>query len=284
MIIKSVLKNYKPTTPSLRATVTLSRVNGSGVSSKNKPFKKLTVGLKASAGRNNTGRITVRHRCAGHKTKYRIISFLRSIFDIPAKVISIEYDPNRTCNIALVHYENGQYEYIIAQDGLKVGDTIMSSYDITNVSLSPGVSLPLSQMPIGTHVSCIELKPHSGAKMARSAGAYAQVSGKDSGNVILKLPSGETRIVSGDCFATIGVVSNLQHQNTKIGKAGRKRWLGFRSTVRGEAMNPVDHPLGGRTRGGRHPVSPWGQAAKGLKTRRNKRTSMFIISRKKKSK
>ena len=273
------LKTFRPITPSLRATVLLKKV-----SSKNNPFKPLLVGQKSTGGRNNTGRITTRFRGGGNKTKYRIISFKRDIIDITATVINIEYDPNRTANIALIKYENDVNQYIIAPDKLKIGDKIMTSTNINNVSLDPGNALPLSQIPIGTFVHCVELKVGGGAKIARSAGSFVQLSGKENGNAILTLPSSEKRIVHESCMATIGIVSNLQHQNVKIGKAGRNRWKGFRGHVRGEVMNPVDHPHGGRTRGGRIPVSPWGQCAKGLKTRKNKLTNTFIISRRKKKK
>ncbi len=274
--MSSLIKTHKPVTKSLRGTVSLVKPKFKS------PFKTLTVGKNSSGGRNNQGRITTRFRGSGNKIKYRIISFKKTLFDIPATVISIQYDPNRTANIALLKYENGQHEYVIAQDSMKIGDIILSSKSINEAPLTGGNSFPLSQIPNGTIISCVELKPGLGAQIARSAGSFVILSGKEGGNGILKMPSGETRSVSLDCFATIGVVSNLQLQNTKIGKAGRKRWKGRRPHVRGETMNPVDHPLGGRTRGGKHPVSPWGQAAKGLKTRKNKLTNVFIISRRKK--
>lgn len=270
------LKLNKPYTPSMRGTILLR-----STSRKNKPFKLLTVTKKSSGGRNHSGHITMRFRGAGNKKKYRIIAFKKTIFDVNAKVLTIEYDPNRNTEIALLNYDNGQKEYVIAVDKLKVGDTVINSKKADNISLKPGVSLPLSEIPIGTDVCCVELKPDCGAKIARAAGSFVRLAGKENGMAVLKLMSGETRLVSADCMATIGVVSNLQAQNTKLGKAGRKRWLGFRPHTRGECMNPVDHPLGGRTRGG-HPRSPWGQCAKGLKTRKNKFTNKFIVLRRKK--
>lgn len=269
----SFKKSY---TPSMRGTILLK-----STSRKNKPHKALVVTKKSTGGRNNSGRITMRFRGAGNKIKYRIIAFKKTIFDVKAKVVSIEYDPNRNAEIALLDYDNGAKEYMIATDGLKVGDTVISSKKAENVSLKNGVSLPLGEIPIGTNVCCVELKPNCGAKMARSAGAFIKLAGKENGMAVLKLSSGETRLVSADCMATIGIVSNIQMQNTKDGKAGRRRWAGFRPHTRGECMNPVDHPLGGRTRGG-HPRSPWGQCAKGLKTRKRKYTNKFIVSRRKK--
>ena len=266
-----LLKLNKPYTPSMRGTILLR-----STSRKNNPFKRLTVSKKSSGGRNHSGRITVRFRGAGNKKKYRVIAFKKSIFDVNAKVLTIEYDPNRNAEIALLNYDNGQKEYVIAVDKLKVGDTVINSKKADNISLKPGVSLPLSEIPIGTDVCCVELKPGCGAKIARAAGSFVRLAGKENSMAVLKLMSGETRLVSADCMATIGVVSNLQAQNTKLGKAGRKRWAGFRPHTRGECMNPVDHPLGGRTRGG-HPRSPWGQCAKGLKTRKNKFTNKFIV-------
>lgn len=274
---KSSLKFYNPVTPSLRGTVLLSR-ELSDVS----PRKSLLKGLTSTGGRNNSGRTTMRFRGGAHKRKYRLISFKSDLLDLPGKVLSIEYDPNRTANIMLVQYQNNDVRYVIAPTGIKVGDNVVASRTITTVSVVPGVSLPLSEIPIGTDIHCVELIPGGGAKLARSAGSFVRLSGKESGDAILKMPSGETRRVSQLCMASIGIVSNDQLKNTKLGKAGRSRWKGFRPHVRGESMNPVDHPHGGRTRGGRHPVSPWGQCAKGLKTRRNKRTSCFIVSRRSK--
>lgn len=270
------LKTNSPYTKSMRGTIILR-----SFSRKNNPCKKLLVVKKSTGGRNSFGHITTRFRGSGNKIKYRIISFKKTIFDIPASVVSIEYDPNRTAEIALLQYENGEKEYIIAVEGLKIGDKIINLKKIGDLSITNGMSMPLSEIPIGTNVCCVELKPGCGAKIARSAGSFVKLAGKENGNAILKLSSGETRFVSADCIATIGIVSNLQHQNTKIGKAGRRRWAGFRPHTRGECMNPVDHPLGGRTRGGL-PRSPWGQYAKGLKTRKRKYTNKYIVSRRKK--
>ena len=268
----SFKKSY---TPSMRGTVLLR-----SSSRKNNPFKKLVKIKKSSGGRNHSGHITMRFRGAGNKIKYRLIAFKKTIFDVKANVISLEYDPNRNAEIALLKYDNGEHEYIIATDGLKIGDVVVNSKKADGVSLKNGTSLPLKEIPIGFNVCCVELKPGCGAKIARSAGSFVKLAGKENGNAVLKMPSGETRLVSADCMATLGIVSNLQMQNTKDGKAGRSRWAGFRPHTRGECMNPVDHCLGGRTRGG-HPRSPWGQCAKGLKTRRNKTTNKFIVSRRK---
>ena len=270
----AVLDAKKSYTPSMRGTILLK-----SASRKNKPCKALVKTKKSSGGRNRFGHITMRFRGAGNKIKYREIAFKKTIFNVEAKVVSIEYDPNRNAEIALISYKDGRREYIISIEGLKIGDTIISSKTIENGVLPKlGMTLPLSEIPIGTDVCCVELKPGCGAKVARSAGTFVKLAGKEDGNAVLKLLSGETRIVSLECMATVGIVSNMQKQNTKIGKAGRRRWAGFRPHTRGECMNPVDHPLGGRTRGGL-PVSPWGQCAKGLKTRKNKRTDKFIISR-----
>lgn len=263
-------------TPSMRGTVILR-----STSRKNNPCKSLLKTKKSTGGRNCFGHITTRFRGTGNKVKYRVIAFKKTIFDVKAKVVSIEYDPNRTSEIALLQYDNGIKEYMIAVDGLKVGDVVFSTKNSIDTSLKIGMTLPLAEIPVGTNVCCIELKPGCGAKIARSAGSFVKLAGKENGNAVLKLASGETRIVSSNCMATIGIVSNIQHQNTKEGKAGRRRWAGFRPHTRGECMNPVDHPLGGRTRGGL-PCSPWGQCAKGLKTRKNKFTNKYIVSRKKK--
>ena len=272
------LKVNKPYTPSMRGTISLR-----STSRKNNPCRSLVLTKNSSGGRNCFGHITTRFRGGRNKIKYRIIAFKKTIFDVKAKVESLEYDPNRNAEIALLDYSNGRKEYMIAVDGMKVGDTVITSKKADNISLKSGVSLPLSEMPIGVNVCCVELKPGCGAKIARAAGSFVKLAGKENGMAVLKLMSGETRVVPSDCMATIGIVSNLQRKNTKLGKAGRKRWLGFRPHTRGECMNPVDHPLGGRTRGG-HPCSPWGQCAKGLKTRKNKFTNKFIISRRKKKK
>ena len=272
----SVLRTYSPSTKSMRGTITLK-----SSSRKNKPLKKLVITKKSTGGRNSKGHITMRFRGGANKIKYRIIAFKKTIFDIKAKVVSLEYDPNRNAEIALLQYENGQQEYTIAVDGLKIGDSVITSKSSNDISFKNGVCLPLKEIPIGTNVCCVELKPNCGAKIARSAGAFVKLAGKENGMAVLKLSSGETRLVPADCMATIGIVSNIQFQNTKEGKAGRRRWVGFRPHTRGECMNPVDHPLGGRTRGGL-PRSPWGQYAKGLKTRTRKYTNKFIVSRRKK--
>lgn len=269
------LKSFNPTTPSLRGLVQIDRSH----LWKGRPHKPLTVGLKKTGGRNNLGRITSWHRGGGAKQLYRIIDFKRNKLDMQAVVERIEYDPNRTCFIALVKYEDGTYTYILAPQSLKPGDKIVSG---EQVDIREGNSMPLRNIPVGTNVHNIEMKPGKGGQMMRAAGSFALLAGKDSGYAQLKLRSGEFRIVPLDCRATIGVLSNADHQNTTIGKAGRNRWLGWRPVVRGVAMNPVDHPHGGgegKTSGGRHPVTPWGKKTKGKKTRRNKFTSQFIIKR-----
>ena len=275
--MSGALKVNTAYTNSMRGTVILRRS-----SRKNKPCKSLVVTKKSTGGRNSFGQITTRFRGGANKNKYRLIAFKKTIFDVKANVVSLEYDPNRTAEIALLKYDNGKMEYMIAVDGMKVGDTILNMKNADDVSLKNGMSLPLSEIPIGTNVCCVELKAGCGAKLARSAGAYVKLAGKENGYAVLKLLSGETRLVPAECMATIGIVSNIQHQNTKDGKAGRRRWAGFRPHTRGECMNPVDHPLGGRTRGG-IPRSPWGQCAKGLKTRTRKFTNKYIVSRKKKN-
>ena len=264
-------------TNSMRGTVILR-----SSSRKNNPCKSLVITKKSTGGRNSFGQITTRFRGGANKNKYRLIAFKKTIFDVKAEVVSLEYDPNRTAEIALLKYDNGKKEYMIAVDGMKVGDTILNMKNADDVSLKNGMSLPLSEIPIGTNVCCVELKAGCGAKLARSAGTYVKLAGKENGYAVLKLLSGETRLVPAECMATIGIVSNIQHQNTKDGKAGRRRWAGFRPHTRGECMNPVDHPLGGRTRGG-IPRPPWGQCAKGLKTRTRKFTNKYIVSRKKKN-
>lgn len=275
--MSGALKVNTAYTNSMRGTVILR-----SSSRKNKPCKSLVVTKKSTGGRNSFGQITTRFRGGANKNKYRLIAFKKTIFDVKANVVSLEYDPNRTAEIALLKYDNGKMEYMIAVDGMKVGDTILNMKNADDVSLKNGMSLPLSEIPIGTNVCCVELKAGCGAKLARSAGAYVKLAGKENGYAVLKLLSGETRLVPAECMATIGIVSNIQHQNTKDGKAGRRRWAGFRPHTRGECMNPVDHPLGGRTRGG-IPRSPWGQCAKGLKTRTRKFTNKYIVSRKKKN-
>ena len=246
-----------------------------------KPERSLLAPLKKSGGRNNRGRITVRHRGGGHKRRYRIIDFKRSKVGVPGRIATIEYDPNRTARIALVHYKDGEKRYIIAPEGIGVGDDVVAG---TDVEIRTGNALPLTNIPTGTIVHCVELKPGKGAQLARSAGTSVQLTGKESGYAYLRLRSGEMRRVRLECLATIGVVGNADHQHIDLGKAGRRRWLGIRPTVRGVAMNPIDHPHGGgegRTSGGRHPVTPWGVPTKGYRTRNNKRTEKLRIRRRK---
>ena len=274
------LKTFKSYTKSTRGTVLVDRKN----IWKGKPLKSLTIGSHSTGGRNNLGRITSRHKGAGHKQKYRQVDFYRKKDDIKAKIERIEYDPNRSAYVALIKYEDSTMSYIISPNKIKVGDEIVSG---KNKDIKIGNCMPLSDIPAGTDIHNIELSPNGGAKLARSAGASAQISGVDENYCIIKLSSGEIRKVINTARATIGTVSNADHQNIKIGKAGRNRWKGIRPQSRGVVMNPVDHPHGGgegKTSGGRDPVSPWGQSAKGLKTRKNKRTNKFIISRKKKRK
>ncbi|MDR3497439.1 MAG: 50S ribosomal protein L2 [Ancalomicrobiaceae bacterium] len=267
------LKTFKPVTPSLRQLVIVAR---DGLF-KGKPVKALTEGLIGTGGRNNTGRITVRFRGGGHKRAYRIIDFKRRKFGVSAVVERLEYDPNRSAFIALVRYEDGELSYILAPQRLTVGDNVVSG---TTVDVKPGNAAPLASLPVGTIVHNIELKPGKGGQVARSAGTFAQIVGRDQGYVILRLNSGEQRLVLGTCLASIGAVSNPDNMNTSIGKAGRKRWLGRRPHNRGVVMNPVDHPHGGgegRTSGGRHPVTPWGKPTKGKKTRSNKATDKYVV-------
>jgi large subunit ribosomal protein L2 len=267
------MKNYKPVTPGQRQLVIVDR---SGLY-KGKPVKGLTEGLTSSGGRNNNGRVTARFQGGGHKRSYRIIDFKRRKFDMSATVERLEYDPNRTAFIALIKYEDGELSYIIAPQRLSQGDSVVAG---EAVDVKPGNAMPLASMPIGTIVHNVELKPNKGGQIARSAGAYAQLVGRDQGMAILRLNSGEQRVVQGSCLATVGAVSNPDHGNVSLGKAGRKRWLGKRPHTRGVAMNPVDHPHGGgegRTSGGRHPVTPWGKPTKGKRTRSNKATDKFIM-------
>jgi large subunit ribosomal protein L2 len=274
------LKNFKPSTPAQRQLVLVDR---SGLW-KGKPEKTLTEGKSSSGGRNNHGRITVRFRGGGHKQSYRIVDFKRGKSEMPATVERLEYDPNRTAFIALVKYEDGELAYILAPQRLSVGDVVVSS---DKADIKPGNCMPLKSMPVGTIIHNIELKPGKGGQMARSAGTYAQLVGKDGGRAQVKLMSGELRLVSGECKATVGAVSNPDQQNISLGKAGRQRWLGKRPHVRGVAMNPIDHPHGGgegRTSGGRHPVTPWGKPTKGKKTRNNKRTDGMIVRSRHKAK
>lgn len=266
------LKNYKPTTPSQRQLVLVDRSE----LYKGKPVKGLVEGKSSSGGRNNYGRITVRWRGGGHKRAYRIIDFKRRKLDMPATVERLEYDPNRTAFIALIRYEDGELSYILAPQRLAVGDKVIASQ---HADVKPGNAMPLAAMPVGTIVHNVEMKLGAGGQIARSAGTYAQYVGRDQGYAILRLNSGEQRLVNQNCFATVGAVSNPDHGNINIGKAGRNRWLGKKPSVRGVVMNPVDHPHGGgegRSSGGRHPVTPWGKPTKGKKTRNNKRTDKFI--------
>jgi large subunit ribosomal protein L2 len=268
------ITKFRPTTPSLRNT---ALVNSDDLTKGVKTPKELLKSKISTAGRNNHGRITVRHRGGGVKRRYRVIDFKRNKFDIPATVKAIHYDPNRTCNIALLAYADGFKNYILAPLGLKVDDVIISS---ETADIIAGNSKLLKDIPVGTLVHNVELNPGAGGQMARSAGAYVQVMAKEGDSCLLRMPSGELRKVKLTCRATIGQVGNTEHEKRKIGKAGRKRKMGFRPTVRGVVMNPVDHPHGGgegRTSGGRHPVSPWGTPAKGYKTRTNKRTERFIV-------
>ncbi|GGE47581.1 50S ribosomal protein L2 [Agaricicola taiwanensis] len=268
------LKTFKPITPSLRQLVIVDRSE----LYKGKPVKSLTEGLSKSGGRNNHGRVTVRFRGGGHKRTYRVIDFKRRKFDVAATVERIEYDPNRSAFIALLTYTDGEQAYILAPQRLATGATVVAG---TQVDVKPGNAMPVGNMPVGTIVHNVELKIGRGGQIARSAGAYAQIVGRDQGYVILRLNSGEQRLVNGQCMATVGAVSNPDHSNINYGKAGRSRWLGRRPHNRGVTMNPVDHPHGGgegRTSGGRHPVTPWGKPTKGKKTRRNKATDKFIIS------
>ena len=274
------LKIFKSYTKSTRGTVMVDRKN----LWKGKSLKSLTLGKNSTGGRNNLGRITSRSRGAGHKNKYRQIDFYRKKDNLKAKVERIEYDPNRSAYVALIKYEDGIKNYILAPNRLKAGDEIISG---RNKELKIGNCMQLSDIPTGTDIHNIELNPNGGGKLVRSAGSSAQIAGVDENYCIIKLNSGEIRKIINTARATIGSVSNSDHQNIKIGKAGRNRWKGKRPSVRGVAMNPVDHPHGGgegKTSGGRSPVSPWGQSAKGLKTRNNKRTNKFIISRRKKRK
>ena len=267
------LKKYKPTTPSQRNLVLIDRSQ----LWKGKPVKALTEGLSKSGGRNNLGRVTMRHRGGGHKRTYRMVDFKRRKFGVPAKVERIEYDPNRTAFIALIKYEDGELSYILAPQRLQVGDSVIAD---ARVDVKPGNAMPLANVPIGTIVHNVEMKLGKGGQIARAAGTYVQLVGRDSGYAILRLNSGETRMVPAECMATVGAVSNPDNSNVSFGKAGRMRWKGKKPVVRGVAMNPVDHPHGGgegRTSGGRHPVTPWGKSTKGKKTRHNRSTDQFIV-------
>jgi len=271
------LKHFNPTTPSTRGTVLIDRSE----LWKGKPVKQLTEGKNKSGGRNNHGRTTSRFRGGGHKQSYRYVDFKRRKFDVSATVERLEYDPNRTAFIALIKYDDGELSYILAPQRLKVGDRVVSG---ARTDVKPGNAMPLGAMPVGTIVHNIELKASAGGKIARSAGTYAQLVGKDAGYAQIKLQSGELRVVRGECMATIGAVSNPDNMNQHLGKAGRARWMGRRPHNRGVVMNPVDHPHGGgegRSSGGRHPVTPWGKPTKGYKTRVNKKTDSLIIRRRK---
>lgn len=267
------LKKYKPTSPAQRGLVLVDR----SALYKGKPVKTLTEGLSKSGGRNNHGRVTAFNRGGGHKRSYRMVDFKRTRFEIPATVERLEYDPNRTSFIALIKYADGELAYILAPQRLAVGDQVISG---KKVDVKPGNAMPLASIPVGTIIHNVELKPGKGGQIARSAGTYVQLVGRDQGYALIRLSSGEQRMVRGECMASIGAVSNPDHSNITLAKAGRNRWLGKRPSVRGVAMNPVDHPHGGgegRTSGGRHPVTPWGKPTKGKKTRANKATDKYIL-------
>ncbi len=270
------IRRFRPVTPGTRFQV----ASDFAEVTTDRPERSLTAPLKRTGGRNNTGRMTQRRMGGGHKRAYRIIDFKRNKLDVPAKVATIEYDPNRTARIALLHYVDGEKRYILAPVGLNVGDTIVASQ---TADIVPGNSLTLSHVPLGTFVHNVELKIGRGGQICRSAGSYAQVMAKEGKYVLLRLPSGELRQILAECRVTIGQVGNLDHENERLGKAGRARWLGWRPFVRGTAMNPIDHPHGGgegRTKGGRHPVTPWGKPTKGYKTRSKKKpTNRFIVKR-----
>lgn len=273
------IRQLRPYTPTTR---TQSYINYREVLTTDIPYKPLLTAKPRKAGRNNTGRITVRHQGGGNKVKYRIIDWKRSRKDIEGVVTSVEYDPNRTAFISLVKFIDGDRRYVLATNGVKVGTKIISSHE---ADIKAGNSLPLKKIPAGTVIHSVEMRPGAGAKLVRSAGASATLVGRIEKYAQIRMPSGELRLIPEDCYATIGAVSNADHMNVSIGKAGRSRWKGIRPTVRGVAMNPVDHPMGGgegRTSGGRHPCSPWGQLSKGYKTRKVKPSDKFIVSRRKK--
>jgi len=267
------LKQYKPTTPGRRGLVLVDRSE----LYKGKPEKSLTVGKKSHGGRNNMGHVTVYHQGGGHKQRYRLVDFKRKKYDVPATVVRLEYDPNRTAFIALIEYTDGEKAYIVAPRKLAVGDTVISTQN--TVDIKPGNAMPMKNMPIGTMIHNVELKPGAGGQLARSAGCYAQLMGKDGVYAQIKMNSGELRKVHSNCMATVGSVSNPDQRNVNLGKAGRKRWLGIRPTVRGIAQNPVDHPMGGGNgkSKGHEPVSRTGIPSKGFRTRSNKLTGKFII-------
>ncbi len=267
------LKQYKPVTSSQRGLVLVDR----SALYKGKPVKGLTVGLSKSGGRNNLGRVTARRRGGGHKRSYRMVDFKRQKWDVVATVERLEYDPNRSAFIALIKYDDGELAYILAPQRLQAGDKVIAG---EKVDVKPGNAMPLSSIPIGTIIHNVEMKAKKGGQIARAAGTYVQLVGRDRGMALLRLSSGEQRSVRAECMATIGAVSNPDNQNIKLAKAGRNRWLGKRPSVRGVAMNPVDHPHGGgegRTSGGRHPVTPWGKPTKGKRTRSNKSTDKYIL-------
>jgi len=274
------VKRFRPTTPTLR----YKTVPSFNEVTKKKPEKKLLVPLKSSGGRNNQGRMTVRHRGGGHKRMYRIIDFKRSKRDMPAKVAAIEYDPNRSARIALLHYEDGEKRYILAPDKLRVGDRVMAG---EGAEVKPGNALPLKKIPLGMTIHNVELRRGAGGRLVRSAGTAAQLMAREGKHAHVRLPSGEVRLVDAECYATLGQVGNLEHEGIVLGKAGRARWLGRRPHTRGVAMNPVDHPMGGgesKSSGGRHPCSPWGKPAKGGKTRKKKASDRLIVTKRKKKK
>lgn len=274
------LKTAKPMTNGQRQLTLIDRSD----LWKGSPVKHLTEGLTKSGGRNNYGRMTSRHIGGGHKRRYRLVDFKRRKFDVPAKVERLEYDPNRSAFIALITYEDKEQAYILAPQRVKAGDTVISGQ---KVEIRPGNAMPLKNIPVGSVVHNVELKPGKGGQLARAAGSYVQIAGKDAGYVMIKLRSGEVRRVLGECMATVGAVSNPDNQNQKLSKAGRNRWKGKRPSVRGVVMNPVDHPHGGgegKTSGGRHPVTPWGKPTKGKKTRSNKATDKFIVRSRHKAK
>ena len=269
------IKVYKPTSPGKRQHVSAKNAD----LSTNRPEKSLVCSLSKTGGRNNYGRITSRHIGGGHKRKYRIIDFKRNKIDIDAKVVAIEYDPNRSANIALLSYVDGEKRYILSPDGISVGDTVVAG---DNVDIQPGNCLPLANIPLGTIIHNIEMKIGKGAQMVRSAGTSAQLMAKEGGYVQVRLPSGEVRKFNNTCRACVGQVGNREHESQKLGKAGRNRWKGNRPHVRGVAMNPVDHPMGGgegKSSGGRHPCSPWGQPSKGFKTRKKKTSDKMIVKK-----
>ena len=270
------LKSYQPTSPARR----LMSVSDFAEITKSKPEKKLSRAMAKTGGRNSHGHITTRHMGGGHKRRYRFIDWRREKDGVPAKVVSVEYDPNRTARIALLHYKDGEKRYILAPVGVNVGDTLLSG---DNVDIRPGNALPIRAIPVGTVLHNVEMQPGSGGKLIRSAGSFGQLMAKEGAHAQIRMPSGEVRMVMQECKATIGQLSNIENASVRMGKAGKSRWLGIRPTVRGLAMNPVDHPHGGGEgksgQGNPHPVSPWGQKTKGLKTRNNRRTDKFIVTR-----